>query len=144
MQSSYSSGTENRKGYDQVLRTISCMCETVKQGSLWQWPHIEFNEFLTKFDHIAFYSIFPEDKSGKIDNLLFNNKDSIKRRMCCILEKEKKKDYIEYYNKYFLPFLEKIWINIITWEEIIKFIQYNDEKYGDSLIKFYDYCKKYN
>lgn len=147
MQSPYSKKTEHREGYDQVSRTLFCMCHATKTVFEWQWPKIEFNEYLDKFEKIAFYTLLPKENSAKIENLVFNNKNSIKRTITDIIDKSKDIDIkysLEYLNNYLFLFLEKTNIEIITWEEIIDFIIGNDNKYGNSLLKFYKYCKKFN
>jgi len=126
---------------DQVSRTIFCMCRAVETACTWQWPKIEFIAFLDKFEQLAFYSLVMEEDSGGIDITTLHNKDHIRRCIETFIEKEPHDNYC---NNFFLPFLEKISIEIITWEEVIAFITGEDIDYGNHLMKFYDRCKKFN
>ena len=49
-----------------------------------------------------------------------------------------------WFETWFLPTLERMDIQCITWEDIISYIQANDRRNGDALLEFYEKCLALN
>lgn len=50
----------------------------------------------------------------------------------------------EWFREWFLPTLEEIDIQYVSWESIIKIITDNDSNSGTALLQFYEKCIAYN
>ena len=49
-----------------------------------------------------------------------------------------------WYKDYFLPTMEQIKFEILSWEDIINTIETKDVKFGSKVIDFYERCLRFN
>ncbi len=139
MFSSYSKKITNSPNYNQVARTVACMCNIITSSNI----------NLSNFNNIGFYGIMPESKLNKEKTFeefikKFHIKETVNNR---IEQYRNRADYVEkkeWFNNSFIPFLEKIKIESITWESIINFISDMDLNYGIKLRDFYNNCIEFN
>jgi hypothetical protein len=133
--SKLSKGIKNFKNYDQAARTVACMAETLSIGK----------RKINDLSRLAFYVVAPE-RQLKFEPTFqtFLQKDSIRikvrKRIKAYsdpIDAENKNGWLE---TWFLPALERIEIQCLTWEEIIAYIQSNDRRNGDALLEFYEKC----
>ena len=68
-----------------------------------------------------------------------NLHDTVKRR---VLEYNGKKD--QWFNQWFLPTLDRVKVNCLSWESIIETILGNDPEYGEQLQGYYNKGLDYN
>ena len=142
MLSKYSSGIKNATQFNQVARSIACMSNIFSK-----------NNVEIKKCSIAFYALVPENRLVKEKTFYkYIEKKDIKRivfnRIEQYREREDYNDKAVWYRNIFIPFLEYIKIENISWESVIKYIKTNDLSYGTRLDEFYQKClnfnKKYN
>ena len=139
MYSNYSEGTANAKDFDQVSRTVGCMCNTI-------YSHrIDINTI----KDMAFYTFIPKNHQNISQVKELNKKENINKKIIDRLKSNSPNDYwlkinSDWHNTIFVPFIEKIKLAIFTWDEIIDFIESNDKTSGLKLKEFYNKCKNYN
>lgn len=142
MYSKLASRVKNASNYDQAARNIACMVETLKRAEC--SPNL-----LSK---LAFYVVAPAAQIEKEATFKqYTSKQSIRekvsRRVQGYLDKPDKYDVKEkanWLNQWFLPALEQISIECLSWEEIIDYIKSKDSAEGEGLSEFYHNCLKYN
>lgn len=139
MNSTYSKGITHASSYNQVARTVACMCNSCTNSNI----------NISNINNIGFYGIMPESKLHKEKSFEeFTMKSHIKEIVNNRIEQyQNRDDYIEkkeWFNNYFIPFLEKVKIESITWESIINFISNKDLNYGIKLRDFYNNCIEFN
>ena len=133
--SNLSKGIKNFKSYDQAARTTACMAETlsIKQRQI--------NDIAS----LGFYVIAP-DKQLKFEPTFqtFLQKDSIRikvqKRIKAYAASADAETKDTWFKKWFLPTLERIDIQNMSWEEILTYIGSNDKVNGDALSGFYEKC----
>ncbi len=137
--SSLSKGIKNFKTYDQVARTIACVAETLSISQR------QINDIST----LGFYVVAPKNQI-KFEPTFqtFLQKDSIRikvqKRIKAYSESTDAAAMDKWFQKWFLPTLEGIEIQSISWEEIISTISSNDRSNGDALLEFYEKCLSLN
>ena len=133
--SGLSKGIKNFKNYDQATRTIACIAETL---SLRQRQ-------INDISKLGFYVVAPENQL-KFEPTFqtFLQKDSIRikvqKRIKAYSDPTDAETKNRWFKTWFLPTLECIDIQCITWEEIIAYINSNDRYNGDALLEFYKKC----
>ena len=133
--SKLSKGVKNFKSYDQAARTVACMAETLSIGK----------RQINDFSRLGFYVIAPE-KQLRFEPIFqtFLQKDSIRikvrKRIKAYSDPADAETKNRWLETWFLPALERIDIQCLTWEEIIAHIQSNDRRNGDALSEFYEKC----
>lgn len=137
--SEFSSGTKYADYYHQAARIVGCMCQVISES-----PSV-----LDTIEDLAFYTIIPKQQKERKPSFqkyidVQNIKDTIYRRVEGYKGRDDYEKKKQWYKKYVETLLPKIKIALITWEEIIKFIETKDSIYGNRLIKFYEKCLKYN
>jgi hypothetical protein len=137
--SSLSKGIKNLKTFDQAARTTACMAETlsIKQRQIHD------------ISRLGFYVVAPE-RQLKFEPTFqtFLQKDSIRikvqKRIKAYSESTDAATKDKWFKKWFLPTLEKIDIQSLSWEEVISYICSNDKVNGDLLLEFYKRCLALN
>jgi hypothetical protein len=138
IQSKFSEKTTNSGLYPQPARYIACMSYVLSKS--------KFN--INNINDLAFYTFLPEKckhdstfqeyvKKEHIRDAVKNRVQQFKSHDTC-LEKEK------WYDEEFMPFLDRISIALITWEEILEHIKGVDNESFVMLNDFYLRCKLYN
>ena len=139
MFSTLSKGISNNKSYDQAARTVACMAETLSLGK----------RKITDISTLGFYVIAPE-RQLKFEPTFqtFLQKDSIRikvqKRVRAYSDPTDKEIKTRWLDSWFLPTLESIDIQSLTWEEIISYIHSNDRRNAETLFKFYEKCLALN
>jgi hypothetical protein len=137
--STLSKGIKNFKNYDQAARTVACMAETLSIGK----------RPINDRSRLGFYVIAPE-RQLKFEPTFqtFLHKDSIRikvrKRIKAFSDPADAATKNRWLETWFLPALESIDIQCITWEEIISYIHSNDRRNGDALLEFYEKCLALN
>ena len=134
-----SKGIKNFENYDQAARTTACIAETLflRQGQIGD------------ISRLGFYVLAPENQL-KFEPTFqtFLEKDSIRikvqKRIKAYSEPTDTETKNKWFQTWFLPTLECIDIQCLTWEEIISHIRSNDRHHGDALSKFYEKCLALN
>ena len=132
--SEYSEGITKIKNYNQAARNIACMYKIVENSG--QSYH--------KIEEIAFYTLLPKSQIEKKTFKEYTKVEHIKKTI-----ENRIKPYNGKMKKWFdsfSDFLNKIKIELISWEDIIDFIKNNDQdqEYGKMLSVFYKNCLNYN
>jgi hypothetical protein len=134
-----SKGIKNFKNYDQAARTVACMAETLSIGK----------RQINGISRLGFYVVAPE-RQLKFDPTFqtFLQKDSIRikvqKRIKAYSDPTDAETKNRWFNKWFLPTLECMDIQCMTWEEIISYITSNDRHNGDEILEFYNKCLALN
>lgn len=139
MKSLYSNKVTHAPGYNQVSRTVACMAKVIAEAG----------RKVEDIEDIAFYTLAPKDRLVKSKTFeAFTNKADIESRVNKRIEQYKGRaeyaDHQQWQREYFLPLLDKIKIELISWEEVISFICEKDSESGAELQLFYDKCKTHN
>ena len=130
-----SKGIKNFENYDQAARTTACIAETLflRQGQI--------SDIL----RLGFYVVAPENQL-KFEPTFqtFLEKDSIRikvrKRLKAYSDPTDAEAKNRWFQTWFLPTLESIDIQCLTWEGIISYIKANDRLNGDALSEFYEKC----
>ncbi len=125
-------GAKNLKKYHQIARDIGCMVQTLS--------HLD-NPYL---DNLGLFVLAPESIL-KLDTFKnFTYKPSIEEimneRVKAYGDDDEKSIFLELFKKLF----QRIDIDCISFEDIIRFIKKNDNDYGMQMEEFYDKCLLYN
>jgi hypothetical protein len=134
-----SKGIKNFENYDQAARTTACIAETLflRQGQI------------SDIARLGFYVVAPENQL-KFEPTFqtFLEKDSIRikvqKRIKAYSDPTDAETKNKWFQTWFLPTLECIDIQCLTWEEIISHIRSNDRHNGDALSEFYEKCLALN
>jgi hypothetical protein len=133
--SKLSRGIKNFENYDQAARTIACIAQTL---SLTQ-------KQISDISKLGFYVVAPENQlkfEPTFQTLL--EKDSIRikvqKRIKAYSDPTDAEAKNRWFKTWFLPTLECIDIQCLTWEKIISYINANDRHNGDALSEFYENC----
>ena len=140
MFSKLSAGITHDPNYDQAARNVACIAELLERHDL---P-------ANCFSKLGFYVLAPKEQiEMKPSFKSKTKKESIRKKV-----EQRVQSYInrnEDYEKkqkwfvgFFLPMLEIIDIQCLSWEEIIDYIKSKDSAEGEELSKFYHNCLKYN
>lgn len=126
----------NKPGYNQAARTVACMAEILFRSK---------RKSFDSFDKLGFYVIAPDTQIKK--EVTFN--DFLKNTDIEAKVKERVQDYKEnskneWLRDWFIPMLNIIDLKLLTWEDVLIFIQQNDDKKGKILWTYYELCKHYN
>ena len=128
-----SSGTKNAPNYDQAARNVACIAEVLRRCE--REPQM--------MSTLGFYVLAPEDKirAGTFERVLAPNSihTKVKRRVSSY---EGERD--DWYADWFLPLMEKLYIDPLSWEEIIQRIGEEDGQASNSLREFFEYCLLFN
>lgn len=133
MFSKLSSGTKNASYYNQAARNVACIAEVLRKGNIKP----------SELSCMGFYVLAPKSQidDGIFDLLVKRDsvRDTVRRR---ITEYDKSKE--DWWQNSFMPTLDKIDIQTISWEDIITKIKETNLSEGQELSNFYDICLQYN
>ena len=137
--SKFSKRITHIKKYDQAARNIACMYQIVEN-------YRNSDQTNQEIEDIAFYTLLPQSQIE--DERTFTEYTSVEHILETIENRikpynGKMKEWKEWFD-YFSDFLNKIKIELISWEEIRDFIISKDKEYGIMLSDFYNKCLKYN
>jgi len=131
--SKLSSGVKHAVFFDQAARNIACMAEVLRLAG--RSP--------SECSSLGFYVLAPK---SQIEGGIFKkdlNRDSVREKVeRRVKEYEGKKD--EWFLKYFIPALDCIKIEALSWEELIDTVRKYDPGAENELEQFYALCLQYN
>ncbi len=139
MFSRLSKGIKNFKDYDQATRNVACMAEILNQS------HISIEDIPI----IGFYVIAPEKQlelEPTFNSYLSksNIKNKVLKRVQAYAGEKEEDQKIEWYENQFIPVIDKIAVDALSWEQIIEHVNSNDSDFGFQLNDFYNKCIEYN
>jgi len=129
--SGLSAGTKNAPSYDQAARNVACMAYMLGDKGIDP----------SAVDRLAFYVVAPDVqvKSGVFADLV--TKGSIERKV-----RERVRSYEgahdEWFKSTFLPTLERIELDILSWEAVLAALPKSKET--ELMFEFYERCLKFN
>lgn len=129
MGSPLSSGTKNAPGYDQAARNVACTAYLVGRAG----------RHSVVPSKVGFYVVAPEDqvRAGVFETLV--TKESILKKVQARVEQYGgAKD--EWMETAFVPVLQHMSVEVITWEQIIGEAERTD--FGEQFGKFYARCRR--
>lgn len=125
--SPFSKGTQHAPYFDQATRSVACMAETLRQSQT--MPEM--------FTNLSFLVLAPQNEIPKHISLV--QKESIQAKVLDrVNEYEGQLD--TWYQEWFEPTLEKISLQVISWEEIIDWFGQQIPELRQPLIRFYEQC----
>ena len=131
--SGLSKGVKHARYYDQAARNVACIAEVLRRADC--KPN--------SFSQLGFYVLAPKDQitaktfTSHLDKQSI--KDKVKKRI-----KPYDRELDDWFNDWFIPTLEVIDIQSISWESVLDVIRENDSKIGDSLKEYYSHCLTFN
>jgi hypothetical protein len=132
MFSKLSSGVKNASYFDQAARNIACMAEVLRLAE----------RSASECSSLGFYVLAPK---SQIDRRIFEkdlNRDSIKGKVEKRAKEYRGKD--DWFSRWFIPTLDRIKIEALSWEELIDVTRRYDPKAVVELEEFYKLCLQYN
>jgi len=135
MFSKFSDGITNNKTYNQAARNVVCMC------------HLAKNE-INNIKDIAFYTLLPysqivDEKTFEEFTQVGHIKETVFKRIELLKNKKEYDKLIDWYDNDFIPFCEKVKIELISWERVNNAICLKDPDYGKTLKNYYAKCLDY-
>ena len=140
MFSKLSAGITHDPNYDQAARNVACIAELLNRQPL----------SANCFSKLGFYVLAPKkqiemEPSFKSKTKKESIRKKVEKRVQSYIGRDK--DYEEkqgWFVKAFLPMLEIIDIQCLSWEDVIDYIKNKDFADGEELSEFYHNCLKYN
>jgi len=131
--SGLSKGVMHAKYFDQAARNVACISEVLRRADC--KPN--------GFSQLGFYVIAPKDQiTAKTFKRLLDKqsiKDKVKRRI-----KPYDRELDKWFKDWFIPTVDIIDIQSISWESVLDVIRENDPETGDSLKDYYSHCLTFN
>jgi hypothetical protein len=132
MFSKLSAGVKNADYFNQAARYVACIAEVLKRAG----------RQAQAFKALGFYVLAPASQieQGVFDEHL--TKDSLRT----VVERrvEEYGDEREWFSRWFLPVLDRIDINTVSWENLINFPVAERDPDADQLKEFYGRCLEFN
>ena len=131
MGSGLSRGVKNAPDYGQASRNVACMAHALEVAGA--RPE--------QFDSLAFYVVAPQSQieAGAFRDLVTH--DGIRSQVAARVDQYDGR-HGEWFEERFLPTLEWMELGLISWEELVDFID-GEERQGE-LTEFYSGCLKFN
>jgi hypothetical protein len=130
--SSLSAGTKNAPDFDQAARNVACMAHMLGVA----------NVHPSSLNRLAFFVIAPQTQ---IDSGIFADlvtKQSIQTKVATRIASYNG-EHDEWFHSIFLPMLEHIELELLSWEDILEFLSSGSA--GDELLrKFYEVCLQFS
>jgi hypothetical protein len=128
-----SSGVSNAPGYDQAVRNVACMAETLSRA---QVP-------TSQLDYFSFIVVAPAESiaAGTFSSLV--KAESIQMKVQDRVASYEG-DLDQWYREWFEPTLDAINLQILSWEDALVWIGQSDQKAERALQAFYEKCLLYN
>jgi len=133
MFSRLSSGVTNARYYDQAARTVGCIAEVLRLAK--RRPD--------KMKSLAFYLMAPQSQIEQGFFTLEMSKESITQKVQKRVSgyNGKRNQWLQ---DYFSPLIEKIAIEIFSWENILQNMVETYSEYGTEAQNFYHKCLQFN
>ena len=139
MFSKLSKGIKNFRNYDQAARNVACIAQILNQSST------DLSDMLS----IGFYVVAPAAQlknEPTFEKYLSKSsiKNKVRNRIHAYRGEPAELQKIDWYENHFLPLMEKINIDALSWEQAIEHIESVDHDYGEQLNDFYKKCLELN
>ena len=138
MCSGFSTGITRDGKYNQAARYLACMSHVLHEAK------IDINTI----KDLAFYVLLPKwrKSNSTINKFLQKEKviDVVKERLEKTVGCDTSSERVKWFKNAFLPFMEKVLIKPIAWEEILDFIKKADKDAYEILNEFYLMCRRFN
>lgn len=129
--SSLSAGTKNAADFDQAARNVACIAHMLSiRGAA---P--------ADFSRLGFYVLAPHSQIGAGVFASLVTKDSIRQKVLSRIAAYAGK-HDEWYQQSFLPVLECIDLDLLSWESVLESIPASPDR--EDLQKFYAQCLRFN
>tara|TARA_B100002003_G_scaffold237909_1_gene255549 strand:- start:565 stop:1377 length:813 start_codon:yes stop_codon:yes gene_type:complete len=149
MFSKFTSGVTHAPNYNQAARNVACISYILMKALS------KTERKLEDMDSVGFYLIAPKSQIEKGIFKKYMKHDSVRETVeerlsgyeRCDVEQKQPKDNEskeEWFKDWFLPTLEKIKMETLSWEQIIESVNRKDGKNGKEFSEFYSLCLKYN
>ncbi len=133
MFSKLSSGVTHARDYDQAARTVACMAQVLSRA--------EINP--SKLSGFGFYVLAPQSQieKGVFKRQLTQEsiRSKVERRVA-----EYGGEKREWFDKWFLPTIEQVRIESISWEQVLEDMGEIDDGFGQEIREFYERCLMFN
>ena len=129
--------TQNADNYDQAVRTLGCMAESLRRSG----------KFPEQWQSLGFYVIAPK---GQIDRGLFNeamHKDHVLKGIHDRIEgfdSDSPGEMKDWEGRWVKPLLERVHMECLTWEHTIEKVEEHDPALGRDVRIFYDRTLEFN
>ena len=139
MFSPLSQGVTHARDFDQAARNVACIAQVLSVA----------NRPPRELQSLGFFVIAPVeqiDKKRLFDRQLAKSSigEKVSRRVAQYASSPDHDRKVQWFHQWFEPTLERIRIEAIPWEEIVRFIEANDARFGPELSAFYNQCCKFN
>ena len=139
MFSPLSQGGTHARDFDQAARNVACIAQVLSVA----------NRPPRELQSLGFFVIAPVeqiDKKRLFDRQLAKSSigEKVSRRVAQYASSPDHDRKVQWFHQWFEPTLEGIRIETIPWEEIVRFIEANDARFGPELSAFYNQCCKFN
>ena len=129
MDGELSKGFKSHPSYHQVARVIGCIVNTIQM----------LEQYL--LESSGYYIIAPMDVLRHDSYRTFTYRKTIEELINNRVKEYGDEEWLEGWNDKFLMIFQRIEVECISWEEVIRFIKKNDADYGLELETFYEVCK---
>ena len=127
-----SAGVKNAPYFNQAARIVACIAEVLNRAR----GRVE------EFNTLSFYVLAPSSQIKQALFVEYLSKDSLRK-----VVEQRVKEYVGkwdgWFSEWFLPVLERLDINVISWEDMIDFLIGYDPN-ADQLKDFYNRCLEFN
>lgn len=131
LNSPLSKKTSNASGYDQAARNVACIAHEVELAGG------EPSRFAT----LRFTVVAPAKHREKHQHLL--TRTSIERKVLARIDnyaEPERQGHLNWYTERFLPVMDRICVQFVTWEEVIHQVEQQAPELGCMLRAFYEQC----
>ena len=134
LNSKLSLGVKNAPGFDQAARSVACMAHAMSVAKL--RPE--------QTARLGFFVIAPASqiKRGVFASELAKDSlcQKVERRVCAYIDKT----YDKWFSYWFLPVLDGIEVDSLSWVDVRTAIEAHDGEAGQWFGEFYEHCLYYN
>lgn len=131
MDSPLSSGTRNASTYDQAVRNVACIAETLSRRK----------RSLGEMKTLAFYVISPERWQTRHQPFL--NKSQMKQKVLTriqLYDSPHRERLDRWRTEWYEPVVDRIDLQTETWESIIQKVKDSSKPHGEAFQQFYERC----
>ena len=124
----------NASGFNQAARSVACMAHAMSVAKL-------------RPEQVARFGFFVIAPASRIKRGVFASelaKDSLRRKVESRVCAYQDKTYNKWFSDWFLPVLDGIEVDSLSWEDIRTTIDAHDGEAGQWFEEFYEHCLYYN
>ena len=138
MFSPLSSGTKHAPGFDQAVRNIACMAETLRRAG----------KPVAQYSSLGFYLFAPASqiRGGLFAELMNRNsmRTKLAGRVSMYAGEKSHPELVEWLEDWGLPLVERVALDCCPWESIAEQLARSAGDRGTAFARFYELCLKYN